>query len=159
RAAGHEVRHVVVAGDSVAASSTASGDARVLAFDELRASTAPRSEPAPTRRDDFAFWLYSSGSTGRPKAGVPTHANPDWTAELYGRAVLGIDARDVVFSAAKLFFAYGLGNALSFPLSIGARVVLMADRPTPDAIARRLVREHVTLFCGAPTAYAALLAS
>jgi benzoate-CoA ligase len=66
------------------------------------------------------FWLYSSGSTGRPKGTVHSHANPYWTAELYGRACSGLREDDVCFSAAKLFFAYGLGNALSFPLSVGA---------------------------------------
>ena len=90
-----------------------------------RAATIPR------------FWLYSSGSTGRPKGTVHTHANAWWTAELYGKRVLGLTEDDVCFSAAKLFFAYGLGNALTFPLSVGATVVLMAERPTPDAVFKR----------------------
>jgi two-component system chemotaxis response regulator CheB len=75
--------------------------------------------------------LFSSGSTGRPKATVHSHANPYWTAKLYGQDVLALHAGDVCFSAAKLFFAYGLGNALSFPLSVGATTLLMAERPTP----------------------------
>ena len=83
---------------------------------------------ADTAADDIGFWLYSSGSTGRPKGTVHTHGNLYWTAELYGKPVLGVRESDVVFSAAKLFFAYGLGNALTFPLSVGASVVLMAER-------------------------------
>ena len=100
---------------------------------------APR--PAATHADDPAFWLYSSGSTGRPKGTVHSHANPYWTAELYGQRVLGLTESDVCFSAAKLFFAYGLGNALSFPMSVGATTLLMADRPTPDAVFRRWAGE------------------
>jgi benzoate-CoA ligase len=87
--------------------------------------------PADTLADDFGFWLYSSGSTGRPKGTVHTHANLYWTAALYGTPVLGLREGDIGFSAAKLFFAYGLGNALTFPMSVGATTVLMAERPTP----------------------------
>ena len=96
---------------------------------------------AATSADDPGFWLYSSGSTGRPKGTVHSHANPYWTAELYGKGVLGLDERDVCFSAAKLFFAYGLGNALTFPMSVGATDVLMAERPTPDATFKRWLGE------------------
>ena len=112
--------------------------------------------PAPTTS---AFWLYSSGSTGRPKGTVHTHANLYWTAELYGKAVLGLTEHDVCFSAAKLFFAYGLGNALTFPLSVGASTLLMAERPTPDAVFKRWVEHRPTVFFGAPTGYAGMLAS
>jgi benzoate-CoA ligase len=91
-----------------------------------------------TSADEPAFWLYSSGSTGRPKGAVHTHANPYWTAELYGKRILGLTERDVCFSAAKLFFAYGLGNALTFPMSVGATTVLMPERPTPEATIRPL---------------------
>ncbi len=120
---------------------------------------APSSEPAPTAADDIGFWLYSSGSTGRPKGTVHTHANLYWTAALYGTPVLGLREGDVCFSAAKLFFAYGLGNALTFPLSVGATTVLMAERPTPAAVFRRWVDHGVTVFFGAPTGYAGMLAS
>jgi len=117
---------------------------------------------APTGGDDPAFWLYSSGSTGRPKGTVHSHANPYWTAELYGKRVLGLREADVCFSAAKLFFAYGLGNALSFPLSVGATTLLMAERPTPDAVLRRWLGEvgglRPTVFFGAPTGFAGILA-
>src|SRR5205085_1506515 len=128
------------------------------AFASLQ-STPPLGEAADTGADDIAFWLYSSGSTGRPKGAVHTHANLHWTADLYGKSVLGMRESDVVFSAAKLFFAYGLGNALTFPLSVGATVVLMAERPTPAAVFKRWTSHGVTIFCGAPTGYAGMLAS
>jgi benzoate-CoA ligase len=121
--------------------------------------SAPLAAPADTGADDFAFWLYSSGSTGRPKGTVHTHANLYWTAELYGKAVLGLREDDVAFSAAKLFFAYGLGNALTFPLAVGATTVLMAERPTPAAVFKRWKEHGVTVFYGAPTGYAGMLAS
>src|SRR5205814_2163525 len=103
--------------------------------------------------------LHSSGSTGRPKGTVHTHANLYWTAELFGKPVLGLRESDVAFSAAKLFFAYGLGNALTFPLSVGATTVLMAERPTPAAVFKRLTGSRPTIFYGVPTLFAAMLAS
>ena len=121
--------------------------------------TEPLTVPADAAADGIAFWLYSSGSTGRPKGAVHTHANLYWTAQLYARPVLGLRASDVGFSAAKLFFAYGLGNGLSFPLSVGATTVLMAERPTPAAVFRRWVEHAVTVFYGAPTGYAGMLAA
>ncbi len=127
-------------------------------FDALLAHD-PLPDAADTHADQFAFWLYSSGSTGQPKGTVHTHANLYWTAELYGKPVLGIREEDVVFSAAKLFFAYGLGNALTFPLSVGASVILMAERPTPDAVFKRLIDAQPTIFYGVPTLYVAMLAS
>ena len=93
-----------------------------------------------------------------PKGTVHVHSGLVVTAELYARPVLGISEQDVVFSAAKLFFAYGLGNSLSFPLAVGATTVLMAERPTPDAVFKRLVERKPTIFYGVPTLYAALLA-
>jgi len=120
---------------------------------------ATEAAPADTHADEPAFWLYSSGSTGAPKGTVHTQANLLWTAELYGKAVLGLRESDVVFSAAKLFFAYGLGNALSFPLSVGATVVLMAERPTPQACFKRFTEQRPTVFYGAPTGYGGMLAS
>jgi len=123
------------------------------------AAASPRPSAASTHADDIAFWLYSSGSTGKPKGTVHTHANIFWTVELYAKPVLGLRADDVVFSAAKLFFAYGLGNGLTFPLSVGATTVLMAERPTPDAVFERLIRHRPTVFAGVPTLYLAMLAS
>ena len=122
--------------------------------DPTRPSTA-----APTPADDPAFWLYSSGSTGRPKGTVHTQANLYWTAQLYGKAVLGLSSKDICFSAAKLFFAYGLGNALSFPLTVGATVVLMPERPTPSAVFKRWIKHQPTVFFGAPTGFAGMLAA
>ncbi len=124
----------------------------------LQSATA-MPQAAATSPDDPGFWLYSSGSTGKPKGTVHTHANPYWTTELYGKGVIGINHQDVCFSAAKLFFAYGLGNALSFPLSVGATTVLIAGRPTPDLVFDKLIEHQPTLFFGAPTGYAGMLAA
>jgi benzoate-CoA ligase len=126
---------------------------------DLLATADPKAEPAPTLRDETCFWLYSSGSTGAPKGTVHLHSHLIVTAELYAKPVLGIRESDVVFSAAKLFFAYGLGNSLTFPLAVGATTVLMAERPTPDAVFKRLVEKKPTILYGVPTLYAALLAS
>jgi len=114
---------------------------------------------APTSADDVCFWLYSSGSTGRPKGAVHLHSDLIYTAELYAKPILNIGPNDVVFSAAKLFFAYGLGNGLTFPLAAGATALLMAERPTPGAVFKRLTEHAPTIFYGVPTLYAAMLAS
>lgn len=113
---------------------------------------------ASTCSDEPCFWLYSSGSTGTPKGTVHLHSHLIQTAELYGRAILGIREDDVVFSAAKLFFAYGLGNGLTFPLSVGATTVLLPARPTPGDVFRVLKEFQPTVFYGVPTLYAGLLA-
>ena len=152
----HEIRAVIV---SRPESPLQSGELELSSFLNEH---IPIDHAAATTPDDPAFWLYSSGSTGRPKGTVHSQANPFWTAELYGKAILGIRESDVCFSAAKLFFAYGLGNALSFPLSVGATTLLMAERPTPEASFRRLCG-HVaglkpTIFFGAPTGFAGMLA-
>ena len=150
----HEVARVVV---SQPQAPLAVDEAEFQAF---IAAQEPMPRPAATGADDPAFWLYSSGSTGRPKGTVHTHANPYWTAELYGKGVLGLRESDLCFSAAKLFFAYGLGNALTFPMSVGATTLLMAERPTPDAIFKRwLAQPQPSVFYGAPTGFAGLLAS
>jgi benzoate-CoA ligase len=115
-------------------------------------------QTAPTHPDEPCFWLYSSGSTGRPKGAVHVHSSLVGTAELYALPVLGIRESDVVFSAAKLFFAYGLGNALTFPMAVGATSVLMAERPTPAAVSRVLREHQPTIFYGVPTLYNAMLA-
>ena len=116
-------------------------------------------ETAPTVRDDIAFWLYTSGSTGRPKGAVHCHADLKLTDDLYGGPFLDITENDVCYSVAKLFFAYGLGNALTFPMSVGACTVLLPDRPTPEGVAALLRRHPVTVFYAVPTFYAAFLAS
>jgi len=124
---------------------------------ELTANAATDFIAAPTRQDDACFWLYSSGSTGTPKGVVHAQTSMIQTAELYAKPVLGILENDVVFSAAKLFFAYGLGNAITFPLSVGATTVLLADRPTPQAVCRILRDYQPSVFYGVPTLYSALL--
>ena len=112
-----------------------------------------------TTRDDIAFWLYTSGSTGKPKAAVHVHADLRLTNDLYAAPILGLSENDVVYSVAKLFFAYGLGNAMTFPLSVGATTILLPDRPTPEAVALILKKYRVTVFFAVPTFYAAFLAS
>ena len=145
-----DLLHVIVAGEN------ASGHRR---FEDLLASAQAEPYTAPTTRDDMCFWLYTSGSTGRPKGAVHVHANLRLTADLYGIGVLGLEERDVCYSVAKLFFAYGLGNALTFPMAVGATTILSPDRPTPDGVAAILRRHPVTVFYAVPTFYAAFLAS
>ncbi|MSQ20334.1 MAG: benzoate-CoA ligase family protein [Betaproteobacteria bacterium] len=130
-----------------------------LHWQTLLATASTAFAPAATCCDDTAFWLFSSGSTGTPKGTLHLHSSMMHTAELYARAVLGMRESDIVFSAAKLFFAYGLGNALSFPLAVGATTVLMAERPTPQAVFARLKQHQATVFFGVPTLIAGLLAS
>ncbi|HXX11274.1 MAG TPA: benzoate-CoA ligase family protein [Burkholderiales bacterium] len=144
------LRHVIVSGKD------AHGH---LLLQDLMANAEPRSEVAPTTSDDVCFWLYSSGSTGTPKGAVHVHSSLIQTAELYARPILRMREDDVVFSAAKLFFAYGLGNALTFPLAVGATTVLMAERPTPAAVFKRLKEHRPSIFNGVPTLYGSLLAS
>ena len=112
---------------------------------------------ADTQADDICFWLYSSGSTGVPKGTVHLHSHLIQTAELYGRGVLGMLESDVVYSAAKLFFAYGLGNGLTFPMSVGATTILLPARPTTAEVFGLLKTYQPTIFFGVPTLYAALL--
>ena len=144
------LRHVIVSRKSVQGQTS---------FTTLLAESEPDETFAATRADDMCFWLYSSGSTGAPKGTVHAHSSLVQTAELYGKPILGIREHDVVFSAAKLFFAYGLGNGLSFPLSVGATTILMAERPTPATVFARLIKHKPTIFYGVPTLYAAMLAS
>ena len=143
------LRHVIVSGRR------ASGR---TALDDVLAAGSVTLDPAPTTSDDPCCWFYSSGSTGVPKAAVHVHSSMTITAELYGRAVLGVTERDVLFSSAKLSFVYGLGNALTFALATGASAVLMAERATPAAVFKRLVDRKPTIFYGVPTLYASMLA-
>jgi 4-hydroxybenzoate-CoA ligase len=110
-----------------------------------------------THPDETAFWLYSSGSTGMPKGTRHVHTSLLATADTYGRTVLGIREDDVCYSAAKLFFAYGLGNALTFPMSVGATTFLWPERPTPAAVFKILAERQPSIFFGVPTLYAAML--
>jgi benzoate-CoA ligase len=131
----------------------------MTSFTALLADMPAAGEPAPTHSDEACFWLYSSGSTGRPKGTVHVQTSLLATADLYGIPVLGIEEGDIVYSAAKLFFAYGLGNSLTFPLSVGATTVLTAERPSPAVVARILREHRPTIFYGVPTLYNAMLAS
>ncbi|MBM7805269.1 benzoate-CoA ligase family protein [Geodermatophilus bullaregiensis] len=116
-------------------------------------------EPYPTIADSPAFWLYTSGTTGTPKGAMHRHGSLRDTAETYARDVLGIGPDDVTFSVAKFFFAYGLGNTLTFPFSVGAGTVLDRSRPSPAGTERVLREQRPTLFFAGPTYYAALLAA
>ncbi|MEZ5854404.1 MAG: benzoate-CoA ligase family protein [Hyphomicrobiaceae bacterium] len=143
--------HVIVAGGPATANS--------LEFADLLAHASPDATAAQTQADEVAFWLYSSGSTGAPKGTRHIHASLMATAKLFAQGVLGFSAEDVVFSAAKLFFAYGLGNAMSFPMSVGATAILFPDRPTPESVMAIMKKYNPTLFCGVPTLFAAMLAA
>ena len=118
---------------------------------------APEIETVEASADELAFWLYSSGSTGAPKGVRHVHSSLQATAECFSRDVLGIAEDDTVYSVAKMFFAYGLGNAMSFPMSVGATTVIAAGRPTPELVFRIMKEEKPTIFCGVPTLYAALV--
>lgn len=124
---------------------------------DLMASAGTTAEIAPTHADDVCFWLYSSGSTGEPKGAVHRQASLVRTAELFGQAVLRMQENDVVYSAAKLFFAYGLGNALSFPMTVGATAVLFSGRAQPKAVSEIFRKHKPTIFCGVPTLFSSLL--
>lgn len=123
------------------------------------AEAKPAEGFAATRAGDMAFWLYTSGTTGRPKGAVHAHSHLVATADLYAIPVLALKADDVVFSAAKLFFAYGLGNGLTFPMAVGATTVLLEGRPTAAAVCDVLARHRPTVFYGVPTLYGMLLAA
>jgi benzoate-CoA ligase family protein len=131
---------------------------RHASFDAVARDHAGDLEPpADTHREDMAFWLYSSGSTGRPKGVVHAHRDIGVTVDQYARNVLRIDAHDVCYSTTKLFHAYGLGNSLSFPLSVGACAGLVKGRSTPERIFEAVARYQPTLFFSVPALYAAMV--
>jgi 4-hydroxybenzoate-CoA ligase len=143
-----DLEHVIVAGKD------AHGHKKLA--DEL-ARESDNFATAATHPDEPAFWLYSSGSTGMPKGVRHLHSNLAATAETYAKQVLGIREDDVGLSAAKLFFAYGLGNALTFPMSVGATTVLNSDRPTPATMFALMNKYNPSIFFGVPTLFAAML--
>jgi benzoate-CoA ligase len=145
-----DLEHIIISGEQ------SHGQPR---FADLLAKASVEPATAPTTRDDMCFWLYTSGSTGKPKGAVHTHADLKLTDDLYAGPILGIGENDICYSVAKLFFAYGLGNALTFPMSAGATTVLLAQRPTPDLVADVLKKHGISVFYAVPTFYAAFLAS
>src|SRR5262249_45336116 len=150
------LRHVVVIGGS--ADDAAATHTHTM-FGALLAQGSPDLEAEATSRDAPAFWLYSSGSTGTPKGCVHLQHDMVLCAETFGRHVLGITERDRTFSVAKLFFAYGLGNALYYPFSVGATTILWPGPPTPAHVYRIIEEHRPTLFFSVPTGYAMLLAT
>src|SRR5438067_2726893 len=143
-----DLKHVVVSGND------AHGHKK---FSDELARESDTLPTAATHADEPAFWLYSSGSTGMPKGVRHLHSNLQATADTYAKQVLGIRENDGCLSAAKLFFAYGLGNALTFPLSVGATVVLNSERPTPARMFDLMNRYNPSIFYGVPTLFAAML--
>jgi benzoate-CoA ligase family protein len=152
-----EVDHVVLAGDGDLA--VPDGVHRHSWEQLVAAGERGDQSSAPTVDDSWALWLYTSGTTGLPKAAMHRHANIRHVCETYGDQVLGITPDDTTFSVAKMFFAYGIGNTVFFPLSVGAKTVLEPRRPSPDVVRERLERTRPTLFFGVPTFYAALTVS
>jgi 4-hydroxybenzoate-CoA ligase len=145
------IRHIVSQPDGADPGGTS-----FASFLAAGSADTPTAEASP---DEVAFWLYSSGSTGAPKGVRHVHSSLRCIADTYGAQVLGIRPDDVMFSAARAFHAYGLGNSLVFPLSVGASTVLLPDRPAPDAVLAFMREHNPTLFGGIPTLYAALLAN
>ena len=136
----------------------AGGGREVRDFSGLLAGGHAEPFAAPTLSDEVAFWMYTSGSTGEPKGVKHVHTTLMAAARLMGQTVIGIREDDVVFSAAKLFFSYGMGNAMTFPMSVGATTVLLPQRPTPEAVFDIMRRHQPTIFYGVPTLYASMLA-
>jgi benzoate-CoA ligase family protein len=130
-----------------------------LRLNDLVAAASPECPITPTAPNSACFWLYSSGSTGAPKASVHEHKDMIYTSELYAVSMLGLNEDDVIFSAPKLFFAYGLGNSLSFPLYAGCTAILLEDRPTAENTLDMIERFEPTLYFGVPTLYAAQVAA
>jgi benzoate-CoA ligase len=126
-------------------------------FVSLMNSASTIYDPYPAKQDDIAFWLYSSGSTGKPKGTPHKHISLIFTADTYAKTILDISENDICFSVSKLFFAYGLGNGITFPFRFGASTVLLPDRPTPEIVLDTLAKFRPTVFFGVPTQYNSLL--
>ncbi len=143
------LKNTVVVGNPTLAFHQSMSELVTQASDEL--------EAAQTKADDMAFWNYTSGSTGVPKAVVHLQHDIFQCVESFGLGILKINANDIVFSASKLFFAYGLGNSAYIPLSAGASVVLLPDRPLPEVVFQTIEKYKPTLFFGIPTLYSNML--
>ncbi len=153
-------RAAVVSDDQTEKLQGATGlDSLLVIGDALDAEVAAATgcEVRPADDDALAFMLYSSGSTGRPKGATHRHADIRHTVDTYCRSVLDVGPGDRLYSASKLFFAYGLGNGLSFPLSTGATSVLSGDRPSPTVVAGVFERHRPTVFFGVPAVFRALV--
>ncbi len=142
------LKHLIVSGGTLSGHPS---------FEALIDVAPPALDAAPTHRDEPAFWLYSSGSTGTPKGAIHLQHDIVYTIDGYARGVLGMTERDCCLSAAKLFFAYGLGNSLSFPLGVGAQAIVVAGRPTPEVMFEAIDRHRPTIFFAVPTLFAAML--
>ena len=129
---------------------------KVVAESNFLEDAPPNLTAAPTRPDDMAFWLYSSGTTGRPKGIVHLHHDMAYTAESYAKRILKLTPDDICYSVPKIFFAYGLGNTLTFPFAAGASCVLMSGQPRPDVVLSAIEKHKPTVFFGLPTLYTAL---
>jgi 4-hydroxybenzoate-CoA ligase len=151
------LRTIILVGGS-AEDTAAFAGREVHDFAELLARGQSDLFTAPTLSDEVAFWMYTSGSTGDPKGVKHVHTTPMAAARLMGQGVIGIREDDIVFSAAKLFFSYGMGNAMAFPMWVGATTVLLPQRPTPEAVFDVMRQHRPTIFYGVPTLYASLLA-
>jgi benzoate-CoA ligase len=149
-----DLRHVVLTGDTAPDVAGVTG----LTWARLR-DTEPLTAPYPTWDESPALWLYTSGTTGTPKGAMHRHTDIRFVCETYGVQVLDIGPDDVCLSAAKLFFAYGIGNSLFFPLSVGASSVLEPSRPNPAHYGDLIARHGVTLFFGGPSFWGPLMAA
>jgi benzoate-CoA ligase len=146
------LRHVIVVGLNEPETST------LHDFEKFVGGASPSLEAAKTHKDDSALWLYSSGSTGFPKGCVHLQHDMVYCTEYYAKSVLGITENDITFSAAKLYFAYGLGNGLYFPFGVGASTVLYPGRPLAEDMFRVVEQYRPTIFFGVPTLYGSMLA-
>ncbi|HJT91474.1 MAG TPA: benzoate-CoA ligase family protein [Mycobacterium sp.] len=151
-----DVTHLVLTGDDDASPGTSRNDLTVVRWTDL---LGPADEITATEPDAWALWLYTSGTTGTPKAAMHRHANIRAVYETYGQQTLGIRESDRCLSVPKMFFAYGIGNSLFFPLAAGATTILQPQRPTPECMSERLIAASPTLFFAVPTFYSSLLAS
>jgi acyl-coenzyme A synthetase/AMP-(fatty) acid ligase len=150
-----DLRHVVLTGETAPDVAGTIG----LTWDDLRSTAEPLSAPYTSWDESPALWLYTSGTTGKPKGAMHRHTDIRYVCETYGSEVLGIGPNDVCLSVAKLFFAYGIGNSLFFPLSVGASSVLEPSRPNPTRYAQRVAEHGVTLFFGGPSFWGPLMAA